>query len=379
MADDKPHVPTVLEEPGFRSWPRSIRVVAIVVGAIALILALYVCVIARPAGPLASAAVPTVAQPAVDAESTEAALATPAPSAGHARASAVMQFVTQRVPLLAASAPVAKAVAVILPTAAPAPPPLPATEVAAVPRVLTSAELTGARMNLATRATEPVAAQAPGVTAAAPLHGASGPHSAFFAEQGSDVGYDSEDAACIVRATTSISARLVTRVDSTLPSGVVKAQIVAPVNCASGAEAVPAGAILQGTFDSNTAAGEARLLVVFTRIIFAPSPQHPNGRAYEIGAQSATGAQGETGLGGRVNSGLGKALGQAALYTLLGAAGNALGNLTIHGATTIGLGGTSVTGQFVPGAQTVRPTIYANPGDPVDVVLARDLPMEPLN
>ena len=124
-----------------------------------------------------------------------------------------------------------------------------------------------------------------------------------------------------------------THVDSELPGGVVKAEVVAPVDRANGDEAVPAGAILQGAYDSGTVAGESRLLVVFTRIIFPPSPEHPNGRAYAMGTQSGTDALGGAGLSGSVNTHAGRVFGSAVLYTLLGAAGTALGNIGNHGTT----------------------------------------------
>jgi type IV secretory pathway VirB10-like protein len=241
--------------------------------------------------------------------------------------------------------------------------------------VLTSAESSSSRMNLET----PEAPAAKGTTAQAaspPAQTSSGPHSSFFAGSADSVGYESEDAPCIVRATSTIAARLVTHVDSELPGGVVKAQVVTPVDCADGDEAIPAGAVLQGTYDSGTVAGESRLLVVFTRIIFAPSPGHPNGRAYAIATQSATDALGGTGLSGNVNTHAGRVFGQALLYTLLGAAGEAIGRSTSAGSVVLGGGGGSVTGQFTGGAQALKPTIYASAGDPVDVVLNRDLPME---
>jgi type IV secretory pathway VirB10-like protein len=312
---------------------------------------------------------PQAAQPAVDISSTAMPLVVSTPFVAVVRASVASQIVARQVPLLA-STPVPRATPAQVAQAAAAP--------VVVPRVMTSAEVaSSSRMDLGT--SEAPAAQ--GTTAteegdsspsvvSPPAHPANGPHSSFFAAQSDAVGYAPEDGKCIVRATTAISARIETAVDSTLPAGVVAARIVTPVDCSNGAEAIPAGAILQGTFDSSTTSGESRLLVVFNHIIFPPTDAHPNGRNYAIGTQSATGPQGETGMGGRVSSGLGKAFGTAVVYTLLQAAGNAIS----HNSSI--LGGSSVASQ-VPPPQQQRPTIYASPGDPVDVVLNRDLSMDP--
>ncbi|MGP6158146.1 MAG: TrbI/VirB10 family protein [Vulcanimicrobiaceae bacterium] len=381
--DEFTDVPSPIEEPGFRSIPRNLRVGGLAVGALLLAVGLWAWLFARPASLNAAPQIAQVAQPAVDVESTDSVLATPTPfSVVRMSRSFASRAIAEHFPLFVATPRPAKS----RPPPLPAPPPEAAegmppsqvatSEVAAVPRVLTSAEMGNARMNLPAEApAAPAAASRFGPSPAA-VQAPSGPHSSFFADKNSDIGYEPEDAPCIVRATSAISARLVTRVDSTLPGGMVKAEIITPLDCASGDEAAPAGAILQGAYDSNTVAGEARLLVVFTRIIFPPSPAHPNGRAYAIGAQSATGVEGETGLGGRVNTHLGSVAGQAILYTLLGAVGTALGNVGNHG-TSIGLNGSSVTSQFPSQAERIAPTIYANPGDPVDVVLARDLAMEP--
>jgi type IV secretory pathway VirB10-like protein len=369
--DKRKLVPSTLQDPGFKSVNPGVRIALACGAALILALGLWAWLLARPA---VSSVVPAVtaahsAVPAVDVDSTDSGLpATPLPTIVHA--SLVSRVVAQHVPLLAATPRAAKSVAV-----APAPPVV-VDPPAVVPRVLTSAEISSSRMNLET----PEAPAAKGTTAQAaspPAQTPSGPHSSFFA--GSDsVGYESEDAPCIVRATSTIAARLVTHVDSELPGGVVKAQVITPVDCADGDQAIPAGAILQGTYDSGTVAGESRLLVVFTRVIFPPSPGHPNGRAYAMATQSATDALGGTGLSGNVNTHAGRVFGQALLYTLLGAAGEAIGRSTSAGSVVLGGGGGSVTGQFTGGAQAVKPTIYANAGDPVNVVLACDLPMEPM-
>jgi type IV secretory pathway VirB10-like protein len=376
--DKRKLVPTALEDPGFTSVNRIVRVAAVAGGAVIFVLGLWVWLLSRPA---ASSVVPVVtvahsSAPAVDVDSSDTDLATPFPTSVHV--SVVSQALKKRIPLLAATAAPGKA--------APTPPPPSLGVVAAVPRVLTSTEIASASSRMNLEAPQPESVQsvsseaAPPSTSSSFTSGSGGaPHSSFFAQQGGgEVGYETEDAPCIVRATSTIQARLVTHVDSELPGGVVKAQVITPVDCADGDEAIPAGAILQGTYDSGTVAGESRLLVVFQRILFPPSEGHPNGRAYVMATQSATDALGGTGLSGQVNTHAGRFVGQAVLYTLLGAAGSALGNLGSHNGTTIGIGGTSVTGQFVPPATQVRPTIYANAGDPVDVVLNRDLPMEPI-
>ncbi len=366
MGDRRSLVPTPLEDPGFKSLHRGIRAAVVIAASLVFLVGIWAWLLARPAEPGGASPLQSVrsAAPAVAVDSPDTALAARTPFPLVARAS---QVLARTIPLTALTPAPVRAVAAV-PVA-----PASSRDVASVPRVMTPAEVaSSSRMTF--QGPPPAAPSSTSFTS----NSSGGSHSSFFAQQNNgDVGYEPEDAACIVRATSAIQARLVTHVDSELPGGVVKAQVVTPVDCADGDEAVPAGATLQGTYDSATVAGESRLLVVFTRIIFPPSAGHPNGRAYAMATQSATDNLGGTGLSGTVNTHAGRLFGQALLYTILGAAGEAAGRSTSAGSIIVG-SGTSVTGQFAPGAQTVKPTIYANPGDPVGVVLARDLPMEPV-
>lgn len=369
--DPRRLVPTALQDPAYRSVHRGVRVVAAILGGAVFLLGLWAIF-----GSHEPSAVPAVwaarsPGPAVDVDATIAPFPTATPFTSLQQSSAVRRAVEKRFPVIGLTPPPEQR------SSASAQ----ASDPQTVPRVLTSGEVAASpsRMTIEpppNSASAQVAATGSSFTSTAG-EGGDG-HSSFIAHAGSgEIGYDPEDAPCIVRATTVLHLALVTNINSELPGGVVAARVEAPpVNCANGDEAIPVGAVLQGSRDSGSADGEAQLLGVFTRIIFPPSPGHPNGRAYEMGAQQATDDLGATGIPARRNTHAGKAFGNAFNYTILGGLGAALGNIGSHSTTTIGVGGTS--GQFAQSPPATKTTFYANAGDRFSVVLNRDLLMEKL-
>ena len=207
---------------------------------------------------------------------------------------------------------------------------------------------------------------APTVAAAA---GAQTGHSQFVSQASSGVGYVVPASGYGINATTIIAARLVTAVDSTLP-GLAKAQVTTPVYDSGTHRVVliPAGSFLVGQYDSQTIAGEARLMAVWTRILF------PDGRSYVMGPAQGSGAKGEAGMPASVDNHTGRAFGAAFLYTVLGAAGNFASSAVNRHSTVIELGNAA---QSVQQPQRQEPTMHLYPGALFNVMVTQDLPMEP--
>ena len=117
----------------------------------------------------------------------------------------------------------------------------------------------------------------------------------------------------IVQAGTIIPAALITGIRSDLP-GQVTAQITEAVyDTPTGrARLIPQGAKLIGSYDSQVAFGQSRVLLVWTRLIM------PNGRSIVLERQQGADAGGYSGLEDEVDNHWKELLGAAALSTLLG-------------------------------------------------------------
>ncbi len=187
----------------------------------------------------------------------------------------------------------------------------------------------------------------------------------FVANGAQDVGYEARTSRFELDETSVIPARLASRIDSSLP-GLVRADVSQDVydSATHSVVVIPMGAHLVGSYDSATIAGEARLMVVWTRILFH------DGRKFAMGSEPGAGAMGEAGLGAdRIETGAGRAFGQALLYTLMNAAGEFIGR-----ATTIDL--SSASSAMFTNAQRQRPIIHIDPPMEFNVFVARDLPLE---
>ena len=184
----------------------------------------------------------------------------------------------------------------------------------------------------------------------------------------------------IVQAGTIIPAALITGIRSDLP-GQVTAQITEAVyDTPTGrARLIPQGARLIGSYDSQVAFGQSRVLLVWTRLIM------PNGRSIVLERQQAADAGGHSGLEDEVDNHWKELLGGAALSTLLGV-GSELGSGADNGNNTailqaLRLGAANSLNQT--GQQIVRrnlniqPTLTIRPGFPVRVIVNRDLVLEP--
>ncbi|MBW9054598.1 IncP-type conjugal transfer protein TrbI [Rhizobium mesosinicum] len=110
-----------------------------------------------------------------------------------------------------------------------------------------------------------------------------------------------------------IPATLISGINSDLP-GRISAQVSQNVyDSATGNRLlIPQGAKLFGRYDSKIAFGQARVLVVWTDLIF------PNGQTLQIGGMAGTDAEGYGGFRDRVGNHTLRTFGSAALIALIG-------------------------------------------------------------
>jgi type IV secretion system protein VirB10 len=142
---------------------------------------------------------------------------------------------------------------------------------------------------------------------------------------------------------------------------------------------IPQGSRLIGTYDSQIAFGQSRVLLVWTRLIM------PNGRSIVLERQPGADTGGYAGLEDEVDNHWGALFKAALLSTLLGV-GSELGS-------TSGIGNNgdiiqalrrgssdslNQTGQkAVQRNLNIQPTLTIRPGFPVRVIVNRDLVLEP--
>jgi type IV secretion system protein VirB10 len=194
-------------------------------------------------------------------------------------------------------------------------------------------------------------------------------------------GADEDILARLVKKTLFIGVfAFITGIRSDLP-GQITAQVTEAVfDTPTGRiRLIPQGARLIGTYDSQVAFGQSRVLLVWTRLIM------PNGRSIVLERQQGADARGHSGLADEVDNHWKELLGAAALSTLLGV-GSELGSGADTGSNTailqaLRLGATNSLNQT--GQQVVRrnlniqPTLTIRPGFPFRVMVNRDLILEP--
>ncbi|MEM7643880.1 MAG: TrbI/VirB10 family protein [Pseudomonadota bacterium] len=181
----------------------------------------------------------------------------------------------------------------------------------------------------------------------------------------------------LLQAGTVIPAALVTGIRSDLP-GQITAQVTRPVYDSPTGQylLVPQGARLIGTYDAEIAAGQSRLLIVWTRLIL------PDGRSILLDRLPGADRQGFAGLEDRVDAHWGRVLRAAALATLLGIAGELGRDAGDEIAEAIRDGAQQSIGrtaeQLVARELAIPPTLTIRPGFPIRVIVTRDLVLEPL-
>lgn len=184
----------------------------------------------------------------------------------------------------------------------------------------------------------------------------------------------------VVQAGTVIPGALITGIRSDLP-GQITAQVTENVfDTPSGRLLlVPQGARLIGTYDSQIAFGQSRVLLVWTRLIM------PNGRSIVLERQPGADSGGYAGLEDEVDNHW-DALFKAALLSTLLAVGSEVGagsdtgnNGDIIQALRRGSSDSlNQTGQkIVQRNLNIQPTLTIRPGYPVRVIVNRDLVLEP--
>jgi type IV secretion system protein TrbI len=184
----------------------------------------------------------------------------------------------------------------------------------------------------------------------------------------------------VVQAGNIISAALITGIRSDLP-GQITAQVTENVFDSPTGRflLVPQGTRLIGTYDSQVAFGQSRVLLVWTRLIM------PNGRSIVLERQPGADTAGYAGLEDEVDNHWGTLFKAALLSTLLGV-GSELGSTTGTGGngdviTALRRGSSdslNQTGQKVVQQNlNIQPTLTVRPGFPVRVIVNRDLVLEP--
>jgi len=184
-----------------------------------------------------------------------------------------------------------------------------------------------------------------------------------------------------VKAGSLISAALITGINSDLPGPVI-AQVTEPVfDHRTGSRIlIPQGARLIGRYDSQVGYGQQRVLVVWTEMVF------PSGRSVDLGALVGLDAAGMSGLTGKIDNHLprlARAIGLSTLISIGGAAAqNSLGRrddrLVLQDAAGGVANTASQTGQRLVDQDLQRPpTLMIAPGQPVRVLIDRDLILPP--
>jgi type IV secretion system protein TrbI len=185
----------------------------------------------------------------------------------------------------------------------------------------------------------------------------------------------------VVQAGTIIPAALITGIRSDLP-GQITAQVTEAVfdSPTGRAKLIPQGARLIGTYDSQVAFGQSRVLLVWTRLIM------PNGRSIVLERQPGADASGYSGLEDEVDNHWKELLGAAALSTLLSVGtevnsgadvnntnGAIIQALRMGGADSLNQAGQQVVRRNL----NIQPTLTIRVGFPVRVIVNRDLVLEP--
>ncbi len=183
----------------------------------------------------------------------------------------------------------------------------------------------------------------------------------------------------MVMAGAIIPATLITGIDSDLP-GQIQALVSQNVYDSKTGNniLIPQGSKLLGTYDSQVAYGQSRVLIVWTRVIF------PNDQYIDLEGMPGADLSGFAGLHDQVDNHYFRIYGSALLMSLF-SAGMQLSqpnNNTSNGAPTNQQIIASAMGQQLGQTSTeliqkninVQPTINIRPGDNFNVLVTRDIP-----
>ena len=179
-----------------------------------------------------------------------------------------------------------------------------------------------------------------------------------------------------VQAGSIIPATMVTAINSDLPGPMIATVRENVYDSATGNYLlIPQGTKLIGTYDSQIAYGQSRVLIVWSRLIF------PDGTSYNLDGMPGADLMGMAGLSDQVDNHYFKIFGSALMFSVFGAAGqlsqpqNNSSQLTaqqiIAGAVGQQLSQTAM--QLVARNMNIQPTIKIRPGDMFNVLLTRDM------
>ena len=181
-----------------------------------------------------------------------------------------------------------------------------------------------------------------------------------------------------LRAGFVIPGVMITGVSSELP-GQIEAQVAQNVydTATGGFMLIPQGSRLVGSYQSNAAYGQARVLIAWQRVVF------PDGKALDIGAMPGADSAGYAGFHDQVNNHYTRIFGSAVMLSLIGA-GAEVGQpqtSTLGQTTTVSqalsqqlaqqLGSTAT--QLVQKNLSIAPTLKIRPGYRFNVVVTKDL------
>ncbi len=181
----------------------------------------------------------------------------------------------------------------------------------------------------------------------------------------------------IIQAGTIIAGALLTGIRSDLP-GEITAQVTEHVYDSPSGQAllIPQGSRLIGSYDSQVAFGQSRVLLVWTRLIL------PNGKSILLDRQKGADVAGYSGLEDEVDNHWGALFKAATVSTLLSvgsqvAVGNSTNQLQQAMAQGAALGFNQIGRQIIGRNLNIQPTLTIRPGFSVRVIVNRDLVLEP--
>ena len=192
-----------------------------------------------------------------------------------------------------------------------------------------------------------------------------------------DHGLQTPDSPYEVLAGTTISASLITGLNSDLP-GEVTAQVTENVyDTVTGKTLlIPQGSKLIGNYDSVVAFGQSRALLVWQSLVM------PDGSSIQIDNLPATDVSGYTGLSDQVDYHTWTLLKGIALSTLLGVGtettfGSSQNNLVQAIEQSTGEGTNQAGQHIVEKDLNIQPTVTVRPGWPLNVIVSKDLVLRP--
>lgn len=180
----------------------------------------------------------------------------------------------------------------------------------------------------------------------------------------------------ILQAGSVIPAALITGVRSDLP-GQITAQVTQNVFDSPTGRIllIPQGARLIGEYDAEVSAGQTRVLLAWTRLIF------PDGRSIQLDRQPGADGRGFAGLQDGVNFHWGSLAKAALISTVLGVGaelGSGSDDTLVRALRSGTQDSVNQAGQEIVRRQlNIPPTLTIPPGFPVRVIVTRDLILSP--